>query len=179
LIITYFLRYRYHHPGGHDTRLALLPHDLLADARVLDVGCNEGWVSCEIGAFFTLFLLRLLVLKRCAAAQRNCGVLDASLAWISTTRSCAWPGGADAHSGVTKLPSPISLHPLALSPPVANVNARRRRRHYLQGRLITSPRRASTCLVLFRPLLRILPHSTRAFRTVNSRTTCPSAALTG
>jgi 7SK snRNA methylphosphate capping enzyme len=56
LIQSYrFLRYRYHHPGGHDTRLALLPHDLLADARVLDVGCNEGWVSCEIGAFFTSF----------------------------------------------------------------------------------------------------------------------------
>ncbi|KAH8977135.1 Bin3-domain-containing protein [Lactarius akahatsu] len=42
--------YRYHRPGGHDSRLALLPHDLLTDARVLDVGCNEGWVSCEIGA---------------------------------------------------------------------------------------------------------------------------------
>ncbi|KAH8982745.1 Bicoid-interacting protein 3-domain-containing protein [Lactarius hatsudake] len=40
--------YRYHHPGGHDSRLALLPRDLLTDARVLDVGCNEGWVSCEI-----------------------------------------------------------------------------------------------------------------------------------
>ncbi|KAF8467139.1 Bin3-domain-containing protein [Russula ochroleuca] len=40
--------YRYHHPGGHDTRLALLPRELLANARVLDVGCNEGWVSCEI-----------------------------------------------------------------------------------------------------------------------------------
>ncbi|KAI9458002.1 Bicoid-interacting protein 3-domain-containing protein [Lactarius psammicola] len=45
--------YLYHHPGGHDSRLALLPHDLLANARVLDVGCNEGWVSCEIGASFT------------------------------------------------------------------------------------------------------------------------------
>ncbi|KAH9169489.1 Bicoid-interacting protein 3-domain-containing protein [Lactarius sanguifluus] len=45
--------YRYHHPGCHDSRLALLPHDLLTDARVLDVGCNEGWVSCEIGASFT------------------------------------------------------------------------------------------------------------------------------
>ncbi|KAH8982736.1 hypothetical protein EDB86DRAFT_2969519 [Lactarius hatsudake] len=28
--------------GGHDSRLTLLPHDLLANARVLDVGCNEG-----------------------------------------------------------------------------------------------------------------------------------------
>ena len=50
-------RYRYHHPGSHDTRLALLPHDLLINARVLDVGCNEGWVSCEIGAsFISLFV---------------------------------------------------------------------------------------------------------------------------
>ncbi|KAH9959266.1 Bin3-domain-containing protein [Russula dissimulans] len=40
--------YHYHHPGGHDSRLALLPRELLVNARVLDVGCNEGWVSCEI-----------------------------------------------------------------------------------------------------------------------------------
>jgi len=45
-----------HHPGGHDSRLALLSHHLLANARVLDVGCNEGWVSCEIGAFMHLSL---------------------------------------------------------------------------------------------------------------------------
>ncbi|KZV96888.1 Bin3-domain-containing protein [Exidia glandulosa HHB12029] len=31
-----------------DVRLALLPPDLFADKRVLDVGCNEGWVTCEI-----------------------------------------------------------------------------------------------------------------------------------
>ena len=30
-------RYCYHHPGGHDSRLALLPRELLADARVLDL----------------------------------------------------------------------------------------------------------------------------------------------
>ncbi|KAH8977660.1 hypothetical protein EDB86DRAFT_2817124, partial [Lactarius hatsudake] len=47
--------YRYHRPGGHDSHLALLPHDLLTDARVLDVGCNGGWVSCKIGASFTSF----------------------------------------------------------------------------------------------------------------------------
>ncbi|KAH9986344.1 Bicoid-interacting protein 3-domain-containing protein [Russula compacta] len=40
--------YRYHHPGAHDSRLALLPRELFANACVLDVGCNEGWVSCEI-----------------------------------------------------------------------------------------------------------------------------------
>ncbi|KAL1734092.1 Bicoid-interacting protein 3-domain-containing protein [Schizophyllum commune] len=31
-----------------DPRLALLPPSLLKDATVLDVGCNEGWVTCEI-----------------------------------------------------------------------------------------------------------------------------------
>ncbi|KAH9959527.1 S-adenosyl-L-methionine-dependent methyltransferase [Lactifluus volemus] len=40
--------YLYKHPGGSDSRLALLPRELLANARVLDVGCNEGWVSCEM-----------------------------------------------------------------------------------------------------------------------------------
>lgn len=33
-----------------DVRLALLPCDFFAGKRVLDVGCNEGWVTCEIGA---------------------------------------------------------------------------------------------------------------------------------
>ena len=28
--------------GGHDSRLALLPRELLANARMFDVGCNEG-----------------------------------------------------------------------------------------------------------------------------------------
>ncbi|KAH9031972.1 Bicoid-interacting protein 3-domain-containing protein [Lactarius hengduanensis] len=71
--------YHYHHPGGHDSRLALLPRDLLTDARVLDVGCNEGWVSCEIGASFSLFVacggseaLRLLAQSR--GARRVVGV---------------------------------------------------------------------------------------------------------
>jgi len=50
VLILYIPRYHYHYPGGHDSRLALLPPELLANARVLDVGCNEGWVSCEIGA---------------------------------------------------------------------------------------------------------------------------------
>ena len=48
-------------PGEHDPRLALLSHhdQLLANARVLDVGCNEGWVSCEIGVFMHLSLLTI------------------------------------------------------------------------------------------------------------------------
>ncbi|TFY72937.1 hypothetical protein EVG20_g99 [Dentipellis fragilis] len=40
--------YLNHHPGACDARLSLLPRELLLGARVLDIGCNEGWVSCEI-----------------------------------------------------------------------------------------------------------------------------------
>ncbi|OCH92197.1 Bin3-domain-containing protein [Obba rivulosa] len=35
-------------PFVHDPRLTLLPTSIFKDARVLDVGCNEGWVTCEI-----------------------------------------------------------------------------------------------------------------------------------
>ncbi|KAG2358256.1 Bin3-domain-containing protein [Suillus spraguei] len=36
-------------PFIHDSRLALLPTEFFVGKRVLDVGCNEGWVTCEIG----------------------------------------------------------------------------------------------------------------------------------
>ncbi|KAJ7636951.1 Bicoid-interacting protein 3-domain-containing protein [Roridomyces roridus] len=35
-------------PCVNDPRLALLPPSTFSGKRVLDVGCNEGWVSCEI-----------------------------------------------------------------------------------------------------------------------------------
>ncbi|KAI0637976.1 Bicoid-interacting protein 3-domain-containing protein [Trametes polyzona] len=35
-------------PSTQDPRLALLPSSLFHGRRVLDVGCNEGWVTCEI-----------------------------------------------------------------------------------------------------------------------------------
>ncbi|KAJ7089250.1 Bicoid-interacting protein 3-domain-containing protein [Mycena belliarum] len=35
-------------PSVNDPRLELLPSSTFSDKRVLDVGCNEGWVSCEI-----------------------------------------------------------------------------------------------------------------------------------
>ncbi|KAG7097630.1 hypothetical protein E1B28_004962 [Marasmius oreades] len=35
-------------PFINDPRLALLPEDLFFGKRVLDVGCNEGWVTVEI-----------------------------------------------------------------------------------------------------------------------------------
>lgn len=36
-------------PFVNDPRLALLPVDIFVGKRVLDVGCNEGYVTCEIG----------------------------------------------------------------------------------------------------------------------------------
>ncbi|KAF9564548.1 Bin3-domain-containing protein [Agrocybe pediades] len=45
-------------PVLNDERLASLPKGLFEKARVLDVGCNEGWVTCEIaqsyGAHFVV-----------------------------------------------------------------------------------------------------------------------------
>ncbi|KAI0751536.1 Bin3-domain-containing protein [Daedaleopsis nitida] len=35
-------------PATNDQRLALVPEDLFEGKRVLDVGCNEGFVTCEI-----------------------------------------------------------------------------------------------------------------------------------
>ncbi|KAJ3492452.1 hypothetical protein NLJ89_g11234 [Agrocybe chaxingu] len=35
-------------PFLNDERLSVLPAHVLEGKRVLDVGCNEGWVSCEI-----------------------------------------------------------------------------------------------------------------------------------
>ncbi|KAG0707958.1 Bicoid-interacting protein 3-domain-containing protein [Suillus ampliporus] len=38
-------------PFTRDPRLTLLPTEFFVGKRVLDVGCNEGWVTCEIGQF--------------------------------------------------------------------------------------------------------------------------------
>lgn len=35
-------------PSNADPRLALLPPSIFEGKRVLDIGCNEGWVTCEI-----------------------------------------------------------------------------------------------------------------------------------
>ncbi|KAH9894442.1 Bin3-domain-containing protein [Cubamyces lactineus] len=39
-------------PPTQDPRLSLLPSSLFKGRRVLDVGCNEGWVTCEIAQRF-------------------------------------------------------------------------------------------------------------------------------
>lgn len=48
--LNYPCRYYSKRPSIRDPRLALLPAELLLEARVLDVGCNGGWVTCEIGS---------------------------------------------------------------------------------------------------------------------------------
>ena len=54
-----FVRYYTKRPFVTDERLALLPLNFFQGARVLDVGCNEGWVTCEIGEYtpFSLCLI--------------------------------------------------------------------------------------------------------------------------
>lgn len=51
LFISDLVRIRYYtkRPFLRDPRLALLPTTFFVDKTVLDVGCNEGWVTCEIG----------------------------------------------------------------------------------------------------------------------------------
>lgn len=45
------MHYRYYNkrPATNDHRLALIPRGFFTGKRVLDVGCNEGIVTCEIG----------------------------------------------------------------------------------------------------------------------------------
>lgn len=47
------IRYYSKRPFVKDRRLALLPSNFFWDAVVLDIGCNEGWVTCEIGKYRT------------------------------------------------------------------------------------------------------------------------------
>ena len=37
-------------PFASDSRLSALPKGIFHGATVLDIGCNEGWVTCEIGS---------------------------------------------------------------------------------------------------------------------------------
>lgn len=54
LVLTIRLRYYTKRPFLRDPRLALLPTLFFVDKSVLDVGCNEGWVTCEIGTFILI-----------------------------------------------------------------------------------------------------------------------------
>lgn len=59
-----------------DPRLALLPENIFKGKCVLDIGCNEGWVTCEIGDFLlaTTLLLTLNILAQGWNAQKVVGV---------------------------------------------------------------------------------------------------------
>ncbi len=41
--------YQTKRPTLGDSRIALLSPDFFRAKTVLDIGCNEGWISCEIG----------------------------------------------------------------------------------------------------------------------------------
>ena len=61
LFVLPLSRYYLKRPAGNDARLSLLPKDVFRGKRVLDVGCSEGWVTCEIGEFsgqMSLFMTR-------------------------------------------------------------------------------------------------------------------------
>jgi len=45
--------YYHKRPSLADPRLALFPLDFFEGKTVLDIGCNEGWVTCEIGKTIT------------------------------------------------------------------------------------------------------------------------------
>ncbi|KAH9483708.1 putative RNA methyltransferase C2A9.10 [Psilocybe cubensis] len=44
-------------PFRNDERLLSLPSGLFKGARVLDIGCNEGWVTCEIAQSYGAHLV--------------------------------------------------------------------------------------------------------------------------
>ena len=52
IVLIPFKRYYTKRPSLNDPRLKLLTDqdpDFFSGKTVLDVGCNEGWVTCEIG----------------------------------------------------------------------------------------------------------------------------------
>jgi hypothetical protein len=61
--INNIVRYYIKRPFVTDERLALLPLNLFQGARVLDVGCNEGWVTCEIGRCIMVFSTSYRLIK--------------------------------------------------------------------------------------------------------------------
>lgn len=83
LSISYYSK----RPAINDPRLALLPKDLFTGKRVLDVGCNEGHVTCELGK--PRFPAQDVGLN----GQRSGGAPVKSSAWTLTTRLSARRGG--------------------------------------------------------------------------------------
>lgn len=42
---------RFANPTSVDPRVSLFPFEFFKGKRVLDVGCNEGWLTVDIGKF--------------------------------------------------------------------------------------------------------------------------------
>ena len=63
-------RYYTKRPFVTDERLSLLPLNLFQGARVLDVGCNEGWVTCEVGEYTTTVLFHVITSVNSAVSRR-------------------------------------------------------------------------------------------------------------
>ncbi|KAI0082433.1 Bin3-domain-containing protein [Panus rudis PR-1116 ss-1] len=101
-------------PFVRDPRLALLPRNYFLDARVLDVGCNEGAVTCEIAQIW--------------GARRVIGVdIDDSLirsAW--KRRRTVW-----------SLQRPVDATPTIATMEVHSVGTKRKRDSKCEGNLTT------------------------------------------
>ena len=98
----YYTKRRFHQdPYRGDERLQLIPKEWLKDKRVLDIGCNMGKVSIEIGMLdrlsirvnpliYTLFPLYYIA-AQCYGAYRVTGVdIDGELI-RRASRQSEWP----------------------------------------------------------------------------------------
>lgn len=106
--------YRYYskRPFIQDPRLALLPTEFFVGKRVLDIGCNEGWVTCEIGKLpLTRFRIPFIQFRN----QDSPGEHIRSLELISMILLLEPPGREGALSGVfSLLNTDISMRKVAL-----------------------------------------------------------------
>lgn len=97
---------RYHHnPLPYDPRLALLPRELLIGARVLDIGCNEGWVSCELGA-------KTSIIYHFKALTVYSAVMGCTACCGRRHRRDPGPNGLETTSGCLELASTCRFSPL-------------------------------------------------------------------
>lgn len=121
---TWDRRYYVKRPFANDPRLAVLPSAIFTDARVLDVGCNEGWVTCEIGK--SLLLCSSHILRGLCGSQaqskgatRVVGVdIDEKLVRLAWKR----------RRHVWSLQQPLSTHEQNEEDPNATVPSRKRRK---------------------------------------------------
>ncbi|KZT41542.1 Bin3-domain-containing protein [Sistotremastrum suecicum HHB10207 ss-3] len=106
-------------PSTHDPRLALLPPSFFASKHVLDIGCNEGWVTCEIA--------------QTRRAAKVVGVdIDETLiraAW--KRRRSVWSAQRpQPHTSTSSTTSEAHLPPPPLPPPASNSNSRKKRKRH-------------------------------------------------